>query len=282
MKKILIALFILLLSTGCSIGKDNMENITIYTSAYPIEYITKELYGDNSTIFSIYPNEVIKLSDKLLDDYSKADLFVYNGLGEEKDYAVKMLNKNKDLKIVDASMGMEYTNGVEELWVNPANFLMLCQNVRTGMEEYISNSYLKKQIDTNYDELKIKVSEIDAEMKLTIENADDDYILVSNDVFLFLEKYKLNVISLEDNINLTPKKISDAKALIRSKNIKYIYILPGDKLSSQVEKLVTDSKLEKIYYNPLTTISKDEETAGEDYMTLSYKNIELLKKELYN
>jgi zinc transport system substrate-binding protein len=282
MKKVLIALFILLLSTGCSIGKDNMENITIYTSTYPIEYITKELYGDNSTIFSIYPNEVIKLSDKLLDDYSKADLFVYNGLGEEKDYAVKMLNKNKDLKIVDASMGMEYTNGVEELWVNPANFLMLCQNVRTGMEEYISNSYLKKQIDTNYDELKIKVSEIDAEMKLTIENADDDYILVSNDVFLFLEKYKLNVISLEDNINLTSKKISDAKALIKSKGIKYIYMLPGDKLSSQLEKLVTDNRIEKLYYHPLTTISKDEETVGEDYMTLSYKNIELLKKELYN
>ena len=104
-KKILICILSVLALTGCK--KDSMENITIYTSTYPIEYITKELYEDHSTVNSIYPNEIINLSDKLIKDYSTANLFVYNGLSNEKEYAVKMLNNNKNLMIVDASMGME-------------------------------------------------------------------------------------------------------------------------------------------------------------------------------
>lgn len=281
MKKIIILIFVLILTTGCTLTKDNMENIIIYTSTYPIEYITKELYGENSRIFSIYPNEVIRLSNKLLNDYSTGDLFVYNGLSEEKDYAVKMINKNKRLMIVDAAMGMEYSESVEELWINPSNFLMLCQNIRNGMKEYITNSYLKKQIDNNYDELKLKISELDAEIKLMVENGNDSNLLVSNDIFLFLEKYKLNVLSLEDNEELTDKKVNDAKVLMKSGTIKYIVVLPEDKLSDEVEKLITDNKIEKLYYHPLTSITKDEELSDNDYITIMYKNIELLKKELY-
>ena len=190
MKKIFLSLTILLTIfslSGCK--KDTMEDVTIYTTTYPIEYITNELYGKHSDISSIYPNEIIDLSDKLIKDYSKGNLFVYNGLSEEKDYAVKMLNNNKNLMIVDATMGMEAESSIEELWLNPSNFLMLCLNIRNGMKEYITNSYLRKEIDENYNELKLAVSELDAETKLLVENADDDNILVSNDVFKFLEKY---------------------------------------------------------------------------------------------
>src|SRR5574344_2514327 len=98
-------LLIVFITSGCK--KDSMEDITIYTTSYPIEYITSELYSDYGYVSSIYPNEVIKLSDKLITDYSSGDLFVYNGLSGEKDYAVKMLNKNKNLLIVDSTMGME-------------------------------------------------------------------------------------------------------------------------------------------------------------------------------
>lgn len=50
MKKIiyLFLSFIILFSlTGC-FKKDDFENITIYTTSYPIEYITSKLYKDHS------------------------------------------------------------------------------------------------------------------------------------------------------------------------------------------------------------------------------------------
>ena len=59
MKKLSLILItcLTLFLTGC-IKRDSMEDITIYTSVYPIEYITNRLYGENSEIYSIYPNGV--------------------------------------------------------------------------------------------------------------------------------------------------------------------------------------------------------------------------------
>ena len=208
------------MESGCK--KNSMDDISIYTTTYPIEYITYELYGENSNVSSIYPNEIIDLSDKLIKDYSNTDLFVYNGLSTEKNYAVKMLNNNKNLMIVDATMGMEYENGIEELWLNPSNFLMLCLNIKNGMKEYIDNSVLRKQIDTNYDKLKLSISELDAEIKLLVENADDNNILVSNNSLKFLEKYNVNVLSVANDKSLTEEVINEVKRQIEKKNISYI------------------------------------------------------------
>ena len=40
---------------------------------------------------------------------------------------------------------------------------MMSQNVRLSLNEYVTSTCLKKEVDTAYDELKIKLSEIDAD-----------------------------------------------------------------------------------------------------------------------
>ena len=274
-----ITLILILCSTGCK--KDTMEDITIYTTTYTIEYITKKLYSDYSDISSIYPNEVIELSDKLIKDYSYGNLFVYNGLSNEKSYVVKMLNNNKNLKIVDSTMGMEIENSIEELWLNPSNFLMLSLNIRNGMKEYITNSFLRKEIDNKYEELKISISELDAEMKLMVENAKDKNILVSNNVFKYLEKYDITVWTVENDENLTDKVLSDIKNQIENKNIKYIIMMPNDTLTDEVEDLLNSNNIEKLYIDPLTTLSSENIQNGKDYISVMNDNLEILKKELY-
>ena len=108
MKKIFTILglvMISLLMSGCR--SDSMENIQIYTSVYPIEYVTERIYGDYSTINSIYPQGInpyeYKLTNKQLEDYSDSDLVIYDGLDKEKEIIVEMLNKNNYLKIIDAT-----------------------------------------------------------------------------------------------------------------------------------------------------------------------------------
>ena len=54
LKKLWILILIFLLS-GCNTNKNNMENINIYTTTYPINFLIKELYGKHAKIFSIYP-----------------------------------------------------------------------------------------------------------------------------------------------------------------------------------------------------------------------------------
>lgn len=275
----LVMIISIFITSGCK--KDSMEGITIYSTVYPIEYITETLYGDYSDVYSIYPNEVIELTDKLIADYSNSNLFVYNGLSNEKDYAVKMLNKNKNLRIVDATMGMEVLYSDPELWLNPSNFLMLCLNIRNGMKEYITNSFLRKEIDSNYDKLKLEISELDAEIKLLIENADSKTILVSNNVFKFFEKYGLEVISVFNDENLTDKTISLVKDAINDEKVKHIIMFENDTLTDEVEKIISDNNIEKIYFDSLTTLSSENQTSGKDYLSVMNSNLEILKKELY-
>ena len=126
---------------GC-FKRDNLEGIDIYTTVYPIEYITRRLYQENSNIYSIYPDGIIvdnyTLTDKQIKDYSKSSLFIFNALSPEKDYVIPMFNYNKKIKIIDSSLTMTYDYDIEELWLNPSNFLMMTQNIRMGFKNYIN------------------------------------------------------------------------------------------------------------------------------------------------
>ena len=125
MKKIFIITMCccLFLITGC-LKKDNLENITIYTTAYPIEYITNQLYGSHSIIKSIYPDGIdiskYELTNKQIKEFSKGNLYIFNGLSNEKSYIQPMFKKNKDLMIIDATGSMD-SNLSDELWLNPSN-----------------------------------------------------------------------------------------------------------------------------------------------------------------
>lgn len=270
--------------TGC-FKEDNLENVTIYTTDYATEYITEQLYGNNANILSIYPNNIVindyKLTDKQLTDYSKASIYIYNGLSNEKNYAKKMLNKNKNLLIIDATMSMEYTNNVEELWLDPSNFLMMAQNIKNGFKEYITSTYLKLQIDEKYENLKINISEVDAELKLIASNASNKNVIVSNDLLLYLNKYGLNVISLEENDNLTAKSKADAEKLISNGTVKFIINKDNEKLNETISALVKKYNLTLLNFNTGSNLSEEQRMNKVDFIQIMNDNIDLLKQELY-
>jgi zinc transport system substrate-binding protein len=286
MKKIylIIPIITLILVTGC-FKKDTLEDVNIYTTNYPIEFITQRLYGVNAIVSSIYPNDVniknYNLTDKQLTDYSKGKIFIYNGLGNEKNYAITMLNKNKNLLIIDATMSMEYTNKEEEIWLDPSNFLMMARNVKEGFKEYITNTYLKREIDDNYDELKVDISEIDAELNLIVENALDKNIVVDDDLFLYLQKYGLNVLSLEENDNLTAKKVDDIEKLMNSGKIKYIFIKDNDELNATAKRLVSKYNITIISLITGANLTEEQRDEKIDLVKIMYNNIDALKSELY-
>lgn len=291
-RKILIILIMTLtLLSGCklNIDTDSMKDIKVYTTIYPIRYLIDSLYGTNSTIYSIYPSGVepkdFQLSDKKLEEYSQADLFVFNSLDKERDYAVKMINKNKKLKIIDVSMGMNYDTDVAELWLNPYNYLMMAQNTKNGLLEYISNPYLITNdegtgVEDKYEALKYDLSRLDADIKETISLSSYDTIVVDNDVFNFLSKYNLNVISLEEDDELTDVKINEVKKLINEGKIKYIYS-SKEETNDTCKKLIENYKVELVTLNTMETVDGGITNSNENYVTVMNNNLELLNKELY-
>lgn len=290
MKKIFSIILCLFLLTGC-FKRDTMEGIDIYTTVYPIEYITERLYGNNSNVYSIYPDGVDLdeylsqnggLTDKQIKEYSNSTLFIFNGLSNEADYVVKFFEHNKNLKIIDTASSMKYNYEIEELWLDPSNFLMMAQNVKDGLNEYISNHYIKNEIEDNYEELKIQISELESKFRKVTNESNDKIIVASNNLFNFLNKYDIEVISLDPDNEITERIVNQVKTLASEGTIKYIYVPQHEELSEELNKIVEEAKLEIIYFHTLENITETERTSKEDYITIMNANIDLLKEELYN
>ena len=286
MKKIISLLGLVIgifLLTGCS--DDSMDNITIYTSVYPIEYVTEEIYGTHSKVYNMYPQGIVpydyKLTDKQISTFADSDLIVYNGLSQEKDYMSKMLNINKKLKIIDATSNIEYTNGFDEIWINPSDILMIAQNIKDGLKEYVSSTLINEDIDQNYEQLKIDISNLDAEIKEMVENSSNKNIIVQDNELTFLNKYGLNIISLDKN-TITDKIYNDAKDMVNTNGLSYIFVIKGHKNNDYTNKLLEEiPSLKVIEIDPINNISTSDKNEGVDYITIMNDNIDKLKQELY-
>ena len=273
--------------TGC-FKTEELDNANIYTTTYPIEYIVSEIYGYNSEINSIYPDGVnvqeYTLSNKKIRKYSKEDLFVYNGLTDEKKIAADFVNKNSKLKIIDVTEGMAIKYSYEELWLNPTNYLMLAQNIKNGLKQYIESTIIKNEIDANYNKLKVTISEFETNLKLLSQNGKYNTLIVSKDYFKFLENYGFEVISLEETDELSNDKVNRAKKLLADKENSYIFVTTEETNNGVYSETIEEVKKsggEIKTLNTLTILSSEQRETKEDYTTLMKANLELLKEEVF-
>ncbi len=284
MKKFFVILLGVLLISGCSFNESS-ENLTIYSTYYPIEFATSYMYKDYSTISSIYPSgadiESYSLTDKQKDIYSKGDLFVYAGVTKEVDLAVKFLNTNSELRIIDATKGLNYNIGVEELWLDPSNYLMIARNIKSTLLDYEKNVYNQNKIQTLYDDLKIKISELDVDLTMMGKNAARKSLLVTDDAFNFLSKYNIEVISLDPNNKNLTKAYNDARKYISEGSIKYVFTMGDTQLSDEVENFISSYQLEKLAIDPMYTLSDDQRRDNIDYLKVMENNISKFKTELF-
>lgn len=282
-KKILILFIACLLLCGCK--KDSFEDINIYTTAYPFRYVVEALYGEHGEVSSIYPAEVdienYTLTDKQVESYSKkADLYIFNGLNKERDYVIPMVKNNKNLKIINATLTMDYENSQNDLWLSPSNLLMIAQNIKNGLKEYISNYYLEEDINNNYETLRINLSNLDAKLRLIATNADNNTLVVSSNTFKFLEKYNFKVLVL--NNDSEAKVIEEVKSLIEKKEISYVFLLKNEEINEKMASLISNTNIKAVYFHPLANLSEEEEKNKNDYLSIMNENIELIKEEAYN
>lgn len=275
MKKKILLTFLSILSvfllTGC-FDTNNLEGSNITTTVYPIEYLVDRLYGEHSEITSIYPNEVdiskYELTDKQVKEYAKeTTLFVYNGLSNEKEIAKTFINKNKKMQIIDVSYGMNYKYGVEELWLNPNNYLMLANTIKTDLEELSSSKYAAEEIEANYAKLEEDLTTLDAELRNIAEaaiNSKSETIVIAYDSLGFLERYGFNVINISSENNIT----SSIKNKFKNKTYTKIFVADKNKVSDSVKDLVDNYKAELIEINMMNTLTDQERNNKDNYLTI--------------
>lgn len=267
----ILSIITLLLTTGC-FDNNKLEGANITTTVYPIEYLVTRLYGEHSTISSIYPNDTdineYKLTDKKINDYSKSTtLFIYNGLSTEKEIAKTLINKNKKIQIIDVSYGLKYKYGVEELWLNPNNYLMLANTIKDDLEDLSSSKYAAEEIEKQYSKLEEDLTTLDAELRniaKTANNSGNNTIVIAYDTLGFLETYGFNVINISSENNIT----NNIKNKFKNKTYKQIFVQDKSKVSDSVKDLVDNYGAELIEINTMSTLTDEERNNKDNYLTI--------------
>lgn len=283
-KKIILMLIPLMFLTGCNLKKDNLESATIYTTIYPIKYLTEFLYKDYATIESIYPSgaDVVsyELTSKQIKKYAKADLFIYNGLSNEKTITKNLINKNKNLLIIDVSNGLSYTYGVKELWMSPNNYLMLAKNIKDYLKEYLDSKIIANYVDQKYEDLAEILSLKDAELRSIGKEAKEkgtNTIVVSDNVFKFLENYDFNVVSLDEE-TLTEGTLNSIRNNFKKENYNTILVLDNN-YTDNINSIIKDYKAKAIDVKSMINVDSDN---TDDYLTVMQDLIDNIRNICLN
>ncbi|RCW65879.1 metal ABC transporter solute-binding protein, Zn/Mn family [Saliterribacillus persicus] len=117
---VLVLCTLIFIITGCgSAGSTNSqgekapdEELTIYTTVYPLQYFAEQIAGDEASVASILPagsdpHNFEPTSQEIIQ-IAEADAFIYNGAGLEP-YAQKISDaiESEDVKAVEASDGID-------------------------------------------------------------------------------------------------------------------------------------------------------------------------------
>ena len=277
-KKGFLLVLAIFLTTGCSLTKDSLEDATIYTTVYPIGYLTEFLYSDYAEVDSIYPNGAdvsnYELTEKQLREYAKSDLFIYNGLGNEKNIAKDMININDNLLIIDVSNGLNYTYGIEELWMSPNNYLMLAKNIKDYLIEYLESTTIIDYVKGKYDELAEILSLKDADLRAIGKEARENgtnTLIVSNDVFKYLENYGFEVISLDEK-TVTESTLNSVRDEFDEGTYDTIIVL-DDNYTDSINSIIEDYEANTIDVSSMASFVE----GSSDYITVMQQFIDDLR-----
>lgn len=274
-KGLLLGMFMLSLS-GC--GEEALVNNDVYTTIYPTLYLTEFLYGEDRNVLSIYPSGAdvssYELTDMQKENYSKAGLFVYNGLTNEKELAREFLNNNSELLLIDVSYGLNYEYAIEELWLSPNNYLMLAKNIKNNLLDYTTSTVLKENIEDRYKEIEEELSFMDAELRSVAMEAKSDgnaTLVVSSNKLLFLENYGFQVIVLGDEENESISELFD------DGDVSDIYLCDIDQKNDFIISLESEYDANIINVDTMYTLTDEEASGNKTYLTIMREFIDNIR-----
>ncbi|KAA3634613.1 MAG: zinc ABC transporter substrate-binding protein [Calditrichaeota bacterium] len=239
MKKLII-LFICLSALSVN------AKISIVSSSTDLASIAEEIGGDKVKVTSLTSGKKNLHSVEILPSYmlkvSKAD--VYLKIGKALDYWADAIidgSRNSKLKIVDCSKGVEmlelpfgkvdasmgdvHPNGNPHYWLNPANGIIIAQNIYETLIslEPDNKSYFK----TNFDRFISEITKLQDE----ITNSCESTIVIGyHNSWPYLEKAIgieiAGFIEPKPGIEPTASHTNDIINLMNSTNIKLIIMEP--------------------------------------------------------
>lgn len=299
--------------SGCGKGdqQDAVEGkINVVTSFYPLYFFAKEIGGDGAHVMNLIPSGVEPHDwtpkSRDLSSVSKAQLFLYNGAGLEgwvddflhglgSDSKVLTVEASKGIKLIQGNPEHEAEHEGEEeedhghsdldvdphTWASPRSAIVMAANILDAFVK--ADPTNKAGYEERYADLEMRLKQLDDQYTQKLAGFERRDIVVSHQAFGYLcRDYNLNQIAV---MGLSPEaepRSQDLLKIIRFvKENQIPYIFFEELVSEQLANtLASEADVETLVLNPLEGLTTEQEKAGENYFTLSERNLQNLQKAL--
>lgn len=266
------------------------EKISVVVSFNPIREFAEAIGGDKVDVKVIVPEGMephdFEPKPRDMESISKANVFVYNGLGIEgwAEKTLKAIN-NKNLEVVDASKGAELIksgDSSEKVIYDPHIWLSLkeakneAKNIKDALVKVDSSNmdYYEK----NYEAYAAKLDGLYEEYKTKFGSLSNKNFVTGHAAFAYLcRDFGLKQSSVESVFaegEPTPQKMKELINFSKANNMKVIFMeeLASPEVSRTIANAV-GARVEKIY-----TIESKED--NKDYIQSMRDNLEKIYESL--
>jgi len=301
-------------STTTEETETKTEELSIYTTVYPLQYFTERIGGDYVDVNSIYPagadEHTFDPTQKDMMALADSDLFFYIGLGLEGfvENAEKTL-KNEHVKMIptaeaipDELLEEGHSDEVHEedaehdehgheghdhsgidphVWISPLLSIELATSIKDAL--IASQPEMKDEFEKNFDQLKTDLVDLDSKFNEMASAVPSKTFFVSHASFGHLaDTYGLVQVAIAGlNSQSEPSQKQLAQIVKEAKNQNVDFVLFEQNVSSKLTDVVRkEIGAESLMLHNLGVLTVDDVKNNEDYFSLMEQNIETLKEAL--
>jgi zinc transport system substrate-binding protein len=296
-----------LILSACSGDKEttpkNSNQLTIYTTVYPLQYFTERIGGKYVNVNTIYPpgadEHTFEPSQKDMIKLADSDLFFYIGLGLEgfvekakatlKNEQVTMVATAENLNLPKDDHAHEEDGEAHETYSDINPHVWLDPIYSKEMAAIILEQLVKKMpqheevFNENYQKLAEDLDRLNGQFETTISNAKHKKIIVTHAAFGYWEhRYGIEQISisgLSTSNEPTQKGLEKIISLADREGLHYI--LFEQNVQSKLGKIVQkEIGARALPVHNLAILTSDNMKDKETYFSLMEENLKTLETAL--
>lgn len=290
---------------GCGTTDNQNENetkdLTIYTTIYPIQYITEIIAGDIAHIQSVYPTGVdahtYEPTSKEMTDMAHGDALIYLGAGMEsfvdtiqnalqsQDIRFVELGENEDLFTSSNASdphhedhdGHQHGDVDPHIWLDPLRMITMGEMILNTLIE-LDPSH-EDQFHAHFNAFKEDMLTLDQAYTDTLQDKKQKDILVAHAAYGYWEeRYGIEQIAIRGltaESEPSQKELTNIVDIAKERNLHYIIFEQNG--SDRVVQIIQDYlDAEALYIHNLEVLTEDDIKTNEDYISLMQKNLQVL------
>ena len=283
-----------LLLTGCggtnTAGGGKDGSFHIVTSFYPMYVATINI---TQGVDGVTVTNMTKPQTGCLHDYQlmtedmktleKADAFVINGAGMES-FLDKVIEQRKNLKIIDASKGIELLKDDDEenphVWLSVTDAILQVKNIAEQLKA--ADPKHADAYEKNAAAYIKKLEALKAEMHAELDTVPNKDIVTFHEAFpYFAKEFGLNIISVverEPGTEPTPAELQATIEQVKKLPVKVLFTEP--QYSPSAAETIARETGAKIYTLDPVVTGEANDQAINAYIDTMKKNMETLKTAL--